>query len=548
MLNPSRRGVLARSIALVAGALACVALTLPSSLHAQAEGAVNAKPLQVHLVATGTGSFLYPYAHVGVSEPAYVAVFEVHPDVGAVMLYPFTGTQRGRVARSVSFDLSDMVLDQYRQEFRQLTLPRFQYASQVRTRGYLVAIASRRPLDTSLLEAGRFLEASGGMAEPYDIVDQLVSLIVPAQPAGDWSYDIYGFFKDQNRALAYLMSPGYMMYERALLGYPNAFCYASPNLAYFSMFGSAFYGPCGLTPYGWYSSYGAGLGYGGWYGWGWGWGWGYRPGTPREQPRTAGPVDTRGMTPGTPRQRDRARVVDDAPGSAVVAGKVAEGRDRRVAVTGPSSSKPVAGPVAEPRPGRKGVTDAKKKTDASRQDPVDAAERFREILDQLGDARSTAAIGPATLIDNRAAFTRAGLRPTPHLAFQMEAQAIEAQRRLEHRLRSMGVPAREAAQTAGQSGAAPRIDYLGGGAPRAVRSSAPRQTSGSSRPATAGRPTSVHGASRVQRAHVSRPAPPRPRPVSRPAPRPAPRTPVHTAPREPRPHQDHGGGGGHGHR
>jgi len=498
-----------------------MAIALPSSLHAQAEGAANPKPLQVHLAATGTGGFLYPYAHVGVSGPAYVAVFEVHPDVGAVMLYPFTRAQRGRVARSVSIDLSDMVLDQYRQEFRQLTLPRFVYASRVRTRGYLVAIASRRPLDTSLLEAGRFLESPEAMAEPYDIVDQLVSLIVPEQPAGDWSYDVYGFFNDQNRVLAYLMSPGYMMYERALLGYPMTFCYASPDPAYFSVFGPAFYGPCGLTPYGWYSSFGSGLAYGGWNGWGWG--YGYRPHTRREQPRTAGPVDTRGMRPGMPRDRDRATVVDDAPGSTVMAGKVADARHER-----------------------EGVTDAKRTSGASSRDPVDAAERFREILDQLGDARSTTEVGPAMLLRDRAAFVRAGLRPTPHLAFQMEAQAIEAQRRLEHRLTSMGVPAGEAVAAAGQRGAAPRIDFLGGGSPRVVRSSTPRTPSRSRGASPARRPAPVQGASRVQRSHLSHPAPARPRPVSRPAPRPAPRMPVHTAPRQPRPHQDHGGGG-HGH-
>lgn len=541
MLNPSRRESVVRSIALVAGFLACMVLAPTSSLQAQAEGAANPNWLRVRLATMGTQSFLAPYAHVVVSEPAYVAVFEIHPDVGALMLYPSAHADQGWVARSVSFNLSGLVLNQYRREFRRLNQARFLYASHARSRGYLVAIASRRPLDTSLLESGRILEASGAAAEPYDIVKELVSLIVPAQPASDWSYDVYGFYKNQEPALAYLLSPGYFVNERALFGYPGSFCY-SPGLAFtFGLYPTAYLGSCGLTRYGWYAMYGRPFGYGG-YAWWWtngsnwdGWAWNYPP---RGQPRTAGPVDTRGMTPGTPRYRNRPRVVDD-PGAPAVVGKVAEGREKPVQVTDPAGSSP--GRVTDARQGRKGVTDAKK-PGASSQDPADASERFREILDQLGDASSTAVIGPQTLIRNQAAFARLGLRTTPHLAYRMEAQAIAAQRRLESRLQSMGVSAREASAAAGQRGAAPRITRLIGGSAAVVRPSSPGRSYGGRGATANGRTTTVRGASRVRRARVSRPAPPRARPVSRPAPR----APVRASPPAPRPHSSHGGGGGHG--
>ncbi len=509
MLNPSRRGMVVRSIALVAGGLVCTALALPSSLHAQAEGAAVSNRLRVRLAATGTRDFLATYAHVSVSEPAYVTVFEIHPDVGALMVYPVTNPRRQRLQRAVSFDLTDLVLDQYRREFRRLSFARFTYASRVRTRGYLVAIASRRPLNTSLLASGRILEYPGGAAEPYDIVDELVSLLVPAQPAGDWSYDIYGFFNDQEPALAYLMAPGYFYPERSLYGYPGSFCYGSGFAFYFGLYPGAFYGRCGARAYDWFSWYGPGLAYGGWpWGWGYGHGWGYGPSFPRGQPRTAGPVDTQGMTPGTPRDRDRHIVVDGGPGSAVVAGRVAEGRHQR-----------------------KGVTDSGKKSSARSPDPVDAAERFREILDQLGDARSTEAIGPAFVVQNEAAFARAGLRATPLLGYRMRAQALEAQNRLEHRLQSMGVPAGQAMQAAGRAGGAPRIGFRGQAGATVIRRSAPPPASAGSGGAAAHRPSAVRGARRVQRVHVSRPASPRPRAVSRPA------------PRAPRPH---GGGSSHG--
>jgi hypothetical protein len=517
MLSRSRRDSVGRSLAVLTGVLACAVAGQTSALRAQERPTSPRAPLQVRLTATGWLNFLNVYANVRVSGPAYVAIFEVHPDVGAFMVYPYKWQRPGLVDRAAHVDLTSASLSYRRQEFYRRLLPRFQFTSRIQPRGYLVAIASRRPLATRLLESGRYFAHQSGFAGPYDIAQELAALIVPPQPAGDWSYDVYGFWKSSQPALGYLLSPGYL-YPRALWGYPAVTCYSTAlpwSYGYFPgiFLGSYIYAGTAWYAFGPYSSPCGG------YGWGRSWyypGW-YSPGwhqpthTAQGGPPSAQFVDTNGLVPGFPRIRDRGRVSNDAPGSALIAkaGNVAEGREKRAGVSDPAEH--AAGRVTDAHDRRKGVPKVQ----------PDGPERFRELLDELGDARSSAAAGPDIAVHYRQRFERGGVASPSGLAAKIRAQGLVAQERLTHRLESLGIPRSQAIRAAGRAGGAPAVIHRFGSVARVRGMAVPRGSGGRATSRMGGR--SVGGSVRVSRpavsgGHFSPSRASSPRPVSRPAP------------------------------
>jgi len=516
MPNAAPGARLARATAMVGASLFGLFVGVPSGIHAQ-QSAGNGAQLRVRLATTGTYHFLSPFAHVTLSEPAYVTVFEVQPDVGALMLYPYSHKSQ-YVGRSLGLDLASPVLHFYRQEFHTALLTKFQLASTVRTEGYFVAIASRRPLRTDLLRSGRIFAYSGGFAGPYAIVERLAELIVPPESKTDWDYDVYAFSLDQEPTLALLTSSWYGGAALGLWGYPG---WGWGSAGYLFPYGTGYFG---------FGPFGSWAGFGGW-GWYGPYGpyWPYGPNRPVHVAH-AGPgtlrADPSGMTPGYPRVRHRAGVRDDGPTGTVTTGRVGEARAKRTGVSTPEA------PVAEP--GR--VAKGRK---AKQVDEWRTQQRFRQILDELGDARSSAPIDPnvfSRLRGFRGVSSGASGGGSADLAGRMEAQGLSAQMRLEHRLQRMGVPRSEALQAVSEAGGAPTIRYFRGGGAHigGTASSAARPTgltpSSSAHGSSAGFRTRTRSAP-----HVSPRAVARPRPISRPV-------------RVSRPHSGgsraHGGGSG----
>ncbi|HKK07448.1 MAG TPA: hypothetical protein VKA44_01035, partial [Gemmatimonadota bacterium] len=305
-------------------------------------------------------------------------------------------------------------------------------------------------LDLSHLQAGRIFRYSGGFASGYRVARSLVDLVV-AGPRTEWDYDVVSFLKGRDPTLA-LAFGGYGLYRSDFA----APCYTAGQLGFYGGLGlySTPWIGCGPVFYGpttwWYPGGGTPVALG-----------------PGQQKPGEGStfVRTDSMSVGFPRARDRDRVVSRDPGRANV-----HARDMN-------------------------------------------PEQVRQLLERLADARTPTAADPRVLVRERQGFRRVGVSDPSGVSLEMAAQGIEASKRLEGRLRHMGLSPERARQAAGSPGPAPRVHFSGGHATLGgVHAPAPRARSGAAAPSHAPaprRPAPSHGSAAPQRSqppHVSRPS------------------------------------------
>lgn len=464
--------------AVAAGVVAACTALLPAPGAAQDRPA-TAEPLRVRLSTVGTFGNVRPYAEVTTSEPAYVAVFEVEPDIGAVMLWPYTdGRSRFLTSGRGRVELWGTRPALYRREFRDHLRYRFQMASHVRPEAYLVAVASRRPLDLAHLEAGRIFRYAAGFGSGYEVARSLVDLVAVG-PRPDWDYEVVSFVKGRDPSLSLALTR-YGLYRSAY----RSPCVAAGQLGFYTGLGlySTPWIGCGPVFYGptswWYPTGGDNLAMGP----------GQAPG------KGSGFARTDSMSVGHPQARDRPRVTAGDP-------------------------VPADGRLKEMSP-----------------------EQVRRILQEVADARTAAPVDPNVLVRRRRAFERAGVSDPSGVSLQMTAQGIAASKRLESRLRRMGLTAGQAREAASRPGAAPRVHFSGGHAAVRAPSRAawPRTGVSRSTPGRARSPSHAAPQRRRSRSSASRPGH-----VSRPSASRAPRrNPVRRSRPESSSRRKGGGGGG----
>lgn len=509
MSNRTRSSARKLAAALVTGAVAVCLAVGPAPASAQDQAA--AQPLRVNISTAATGGYVRPYADVSVSSAAYVAVFEVEPDIGAVMLWPDGSVRSQGLARGhVSVELAGPRQARYRQMFYDRLYRRFLMASQIRPRAYYVAIASRRPLDLSRLESGRIFSYPQSYGTGYDVARALVDAVVRG-PRSDWDYDVTSLVKGGDRLVTLA---GYAPYTTPYSF--SALCTGAGQFGYFPAFG--LYTPwsdCGPTFYG------------NPYGFAWWWPFRNRPpvtnGPEHVADGTPGVVKTDSMRVGNPRPVTPPRVLPDAP--------TAAGRDQPVEVAGLNVGTPRpangAGVAPEaPTAGRDGpkvlppvkISVPGREKKQARQKEMDP-EKVRQVLHQLADATRTARIDPGVLARDRQEFRRAGLSDPGRVSIDMVRQRVATSERLFTRLRDLGVPADQALHAATASGRAPEIRLRSRGASLI---GAPRSGGVAARPGGSGGASArSSGRSRSGSAHATARA--------RPAPHPAPRRPAHVS-------------------
>ncbi|MDP2480260.1 MAG: hypothetical protein Q8W49_07150 [Candidatus Palauibacterales bacterium] len=180
------------TILLALGAFLACAVAGP--VHARAQDA----PPSVRLEVLGPYSWSLPMARIHLSRSAYAAVFEVEPGIGAVLLYPGTGSRAGTLDRgTTAFSLKSARLALARLQFRRLLWQRFDLASQRRPRAIYVGVASERPLRLGRLGAGHVFAYPGGVADGAEpLVRALLAEVAPGALQGvGASYDVVSFPK-----------------------------------------------------------------------------------------------------------------------------------------------------------------------------------------------------------------------------------------------------------------------------------------------------------------------------------------------------------------
>lgn len=554
MSDRTRSSARKLAAALVTGAVAICLVLGPAPARAQNQATIAAHPLRVSISTSGTWGYVRPYADVSVSSPAYVAVFEVEPDIGAVMLWPYQRGRSERVTRHVSLELAGPRQARYREIFRDHLIDRFLLASRIRPRAYYLVIASRRPMDLSRLESGRVFPYPRRSGTAYEVARSLVDAVVGG-PRSEWDYDVTSILKGRDATLG-LAFAGYTPYTTGPGYYDSRACTAAIQSGYFGDFFFPAYGQYAARLVGCPPVF-----YRNPYGWSW---FAARPPERSAPDHVAegppGVMNTDSVRVGNPRPVNPPRVLPDAP--------TAAGRDEPVKVAGLNVGAPRPGDgtrvAPEPPTGGKAgpgvlppveisVPSHEKKNRQKDMDP----EKVRQILDRLADATRTASLDPGTVARERQEFHRAGLSNPGRVSIDMVRQRVTTSKRLFTRLRDLGVPADQARHAATASGRAPVVSRRSGGVsvvgahhhpgggsaasgrPHAQARTAPARARSHPRPSP---PRPAHG-SHGSTSHVS---PPRPSHVSPPRPsHVSPPRPSHSEPARPsRPAK--GGGSGHG--
>lgn len=199
---PGGRGPLRHAPGLVvagAAAAACALALLPArGLDAQ-EPAPAPGPVEsvgVDLAVEGVNFATRPRARVTVDRAAYVAVFEVEPGVGAVMLWPHDLSPQRRVEAGTH----EFVLNGPRMGLRRSLLvwhlaSAFLFRSTLQTRSHLVAVASEAPIRTGDLHSDRVFAYRHGSAPTREVTGALLSRVVDAPMRTPWSYATVSFPK-----------------------------------------------------------------------------------------------------------------------------------------------------------------------------------------------------------------------------------------------------------------------------------------------------------------------------------------------------------------
>jgi hypothetical protein len=182
-----------KTIAAATLALAISGCAMPQysgSAPRQAHG-----PLSAYIYASGGSAVQF---HV--SRPAYVALFEIVPDVGTRMLYPEPGVSR----RDGYVFSGDRVFDQIGFTSRNRQLAGGFGGGQLTRPRFLYLIASERPLDLDRLGPRGYglrnaMDLSFYGSSPYDAMERLAVLALPSTVNdGSWTTD---FFVDWPEAI-----------------------------------------------------------------------------------------------------------------------------------------------------------------------------------------------------------------------------------------------------------------------------------------------------------------------------------------------------------
>lgn len=178
------------------GVAALAAAALVGLLLAAAPAAAQpAGPLEVRLL-TGSGGWGAPArAEIHLSAPAHLAVFEIRPGVGALMLWP---PDRRRVGR-LPAGRHALPLDAGRFGFpdrRRLPLPGHPAPGRLRHlfQPYLLAVASREPLWLSRHFHGSLFQPRQVFPSVGTMVNAVLSDVLPHARRVGWSFDLVPAF------------------------------------------------------------------------------------------------------------------------------------------------------------------------------------------------------------------------------------------------------------------------------------------------------------------------------------------------------------------
>lgn len=181
-------------MALLLGALL---VCLPAAAGAQEATPASDEPAsgehpsdapRVELSTVGTYSYHRPYARLELEEPAYVAVFEIEPGVGATLLYPHDPwPQNLHMAGVHSVDLTGPQVRAARQAMRNHLGYAFAHRSPVVPRNHLVVVASERPLRLDALMSGRVFEHLHGYSGHEEVARALLDRVTRGMRTAAWS-------------------------------------------------------------------------------------------------------------------------------------------------------------------------------------------------------------------------------------------------------------------------------------------------------------------------------------------------------------------------
>jgi len=206
-------GAPARFVGLAAAALGLVlfGLTGASPASGQEETAAAERPATedyrgggiAPTIETGsTVTHVQPRATVRINRPAYVAVFELKPGAGAVLLQPSNvDDPEMREAGSFSFRLNGRQISNHRKRFYRHLGHRAERAGSIRDWAYLVVIASPAPLRFETLRSKRVYEQRNS-DNTEELIQALLAEVVSEKElqegAFGWALHSFPKLRDRN--------------------------------------------------------------------------------------------------------------------------------------------------------------------------------------------------------------------------------------------------------------------------------------------------------------------------------------------------------------
>ena len=156
------------------------------------------------LAAEGTADAHQPVARLRLERPAFVAVFEVEPGVGATLLYPYGADDQTRLSEGEhAFRLNGL-----QQAFNRRTMLAhlgwaFTHRDPVVPYNHLLAVAADRPLQLDGLLSGRVFRHARAFAGTEEVTGALLAEVVGERPAGSWTLATTRYLKVRNEPLLF---------------------------------------------------------------------------------------------------------------------------------------------------------------------------------------------------------------------------------------------------------------------------------------------------------------------------------------------------------
>lgn len=187
---------------LLAALLACPLASAGAQEAARAGPDEAAAAERVAITTVGTYAYYRPVAHLRLSEPSFVAVFEIEPGVGATMLYPHDPwPQEPHGAGVHRIDLTGPQARAARSLTRNHLGWAFVHRPAVVPRNHLVAVASDRPLQLDALLSGRVFEFRRGYAGAGEVERALLAHVLGERGAVGGSSDRTSYWKFRDPTL-----------------------------------------------------------------------------------------------------------------------------------------------------------------------------------------------------------------------------------------------------------------------------------------------------------------------------------------------------------